>query len=168
MVPLSLSRQTKSIATTLALAAGLFAARVNAIPILMTFGVWALLVGVIGMAAATVTATSLGIIVDNTVHLLTKYLRGIREKGLSVPDAIRYAFRTVGMAVTANAVILSLGFAVLALSTFKINAEMGLLTALAVIIALFVDFLFLPALLMLGDKLKKGEFHGTAQPVTAN
>ncbi len=85
-----------------------------------------------------------------------------------MPDAIRYAFRTVGTAVAANAVILSLGFGVLALSTFKINAEMGLLTALAVIIALFVDFLFLPALLMLGDKLKKGEFHGTAQPVTAN
>ena len=102
------------------------------------------------------------------MHLLTKYLRGIREKGLSVPDAIRYAFRTVGVAVTANAVILAMGFAVLALSTFKINAEMGLLTALAVIIALFVDFLFLPALLMLGHNLKKGEIHGTAQPVTAN
>ncbi len=140
----------------------------NAIPILMTFGVWALLVGIVGMAAATVTATSLGIIVDNTVHLLTKYLRGIRENGLSVPDAIRYAFRTVGMAVAANAVILTLGFSVLALSTFKINAEMGLLTALAVIIALIVDFLFLPALLMLGYKSTKGETYGTAQTVTAN
>jgi len=139
----------------------------NAIPILMTFGVWALLVGIVGMAAATVTATSLGIIVDNTVHLLTKYLRGIREKGLSVPDAIRYAFRTVGMAVAANAVILTLGFSVLALSTFKINAEMGLLTALAVIIALIVDFLFLPALLMLGYKSTKGETYGTAQTVTS-
>ena len=139
----------------------------NAIPILMTFGVWALLVGVVGLAAATVTTTSLGIIVDNTVHLLTKYQRGIRENGLAVPDAIRYAFRTVGMAVAVNAVILATGFAVLALSTFKINAEMGLLTALAVIIALFVDFLFLPALLMLGYNLKKGKSHVSAQPVTA-
>lgn len=129
----------------------------NAIPILMTFGLWALLVGIVGLAAATVTATSLGIIVDNTVHLLTKYLRGVREKGLAVPDAIRYAFRTVGTAVAANAMILTLGFGVLALSTFKINAEMGLLTAMAVVVALIVDFLLLPALLMLGHRKTEGE-----------
>ena len=140
----------------------------NAIPIAMTFGVWAILVGMVGMAAATVTATSLGIIVDNTVHLLTKYQRGIRENGLSVPDAIRYAFRTVGTAVAANALILAIGFSVLALSTFKINAEMGLLTALAVIIALIVDFFFLPALLMLGHNLKKGQSNAAVQPALAS
>ena len=132
----------------------------NAIPILITFGLWAALVGIVGLAAATVTATSLGIIVDNTVHLLTKYQRGIREKGLEVPDAIRYAFRMVGTAVAANALILTLGFAVLALSTFKINAEMGLLTAMAVVVALIIDFLLLPALLMLGHRRKSRERKG--------
>jgi len=146
---------------------GLLSLIPNAIPIAMTFGVWAVLVGMVGMAAATVTATSLGIIVDNTVHLLTKYQRGIREKGLSVPDAIRYAFRTVGTAVAANAVILAIGFSVLALSTFKINAEMGLLTAIAVVIALIVDFFFLPALLMFGYNLRKGETHAVIQPSPA-
>ena len=146
---------------------GLLSLIPNAIPIAMTFGVWAVLVGMVGMAAATVTATSLGIIVDNTVHLLTKYQRGIREKGLSVPDAIRYAFRTVGAAVAANALILAIGFSVLALSTFKINAEMGLLTAIAVVIALIVDFFFLPALLMLGYNFRKGETHAVIQPSPA-
>ncbi len=132
----------------------------NAIPILITFGLWAALVGIVGLAAATVAATSLGIIVDNTVHLLTKYQRGIREKGLEVPDAIRYAFSMVGTAVAANALILALGFAVLSLSTFKINAEMGLLTAMAVVVALIVDFLLLPALLMLGHRRKETETKG--------
>ena len=146
---------------------GLLSLVPNAMPIAMTFGVWAILVGLVGMAAATVTATSLGIIVDNTVHLLTKYQRGLREKGLDTPDAIRYAFRTVGTAVAANAVILALGFAVLALSTFKINAEMGLLTAMAVVIALIVDFFFLPALLMLGHSLKKGKTHAVTQSAPA-
>lgn len=121
----------------------------NALPILMTFGIWALLVGRVGMAAATVTATSLGIIVDNTVHLLTKYQRGRQENHYDVADAIRYAFRTVGIAVVVNALILSFGFAVLATSTFRINSEMGLLTALAVLVALVVDLLLVPALLML-------------------
>ena len=129
-------------------ALGIFSLVPNSIPIFMTFGVWALTVGQVGMAAATVSATSLGIIVDDTVHFLTKYVRARREKGLATPDAIRYAFRTVGVAIVSTTLILSAGFAVLSFSTFSINAEMGLLTALAVVIALFVDFLLLPALLM--------------------
>jgi predicted RND superfamily exporter protein len=124
----------------------------NVLPILMTFGLWAILVGRVGMAAATVSATSLGIIVDNTVHFLTKYLRARREHGYGRPEAIEYAFRTVGMAIIANAMILTVGFAFLAFSTFRINVEMGLLTALAIAVALVVDFLLLPALLMVGHK----------------
>ena len=61
----------------------------NAVPVLMTFGLWAVLVGQVGMASATVTATALGIVVDDSVHLLTKFLRGRREKALSREDAIR-------------------------------------------------------------------------------
>jgi len=122
----------------------------NLAPLVMTFGIWALLVGEVGMAAATVSATSLGIIVDNTVHILTKYRRARRESGLNVEGAVRYAFDTVGAAVAANALILALGFSVLAYSSFKITAEMGLLTALAIVIALLVDLFLLPALLLLG------------------
>ena len=60
------------------------------------------------MFAATVSATSLGIIVDNTVHFMTKYLRARRERGFDRPEAIRYAFRTVGAAIAANALILAI------------------------------------------------------------
>ncbi len=122
----------------------------NAVPILMTFGIWALMVGQVGMAAATVTATALGIVVDDTVHFLTKYLRGRREKGLNTEDAIRYAFRTVGPAILTTTMVLTVGFSVLAASTFKINAEMGLLTAMSITLSMIFDFLFLPAMLMLG------------------
>ncbi len=124
----------------------------NAVPILMTFGVWAVLVGQVGMAAATVSATSLGIIVDDTVHFLTKYVRARREKRLDRPQAIRYAFETVGRAMVSTTVILAAGFAVLSASTFKINAQMGLLTSIAIVLALLVDFLLLPALLMVGHQ----------------
>ncbi len=123
----------------------------NLLPILMTYGLWSLLVGRIGMAAATVSATSLGIIVDDTVHFLAKYLRGRREHGYDKPGAIRYAFQTVGRALIANSIILAAGFAFLAFSTFKINVEMGLLTAIAIVIALAFDFLLLPALLLIGS-----------------
>jgi len=122
----------------------------NAAPILVTLGIWALTVGQVGMPAATITATSLGIIVDDTVHFLLKYLRALREKGMQRPAAIRYAFETVGSAMVATTLILAAGFALLAGSSFKINAEMGLLTALAIVVALIIDFLLLPAILMIG------------------
>lgn len=134
---------------------GAFSIIPNAVPVLMTFGVWAILVGQVGMASATVLATALGIVVDDTVHFLSKYLRGRREKGLSPEDAVRYAFSMVGKAITTTTVILAVGFSVLAASTFKINAEMGLLTALAIVLALAFDFLLLPALLLLGKSKKK-------------
>jgi predicted RND superfamily exporter protein len=129
----------------------------NALPVLMTFGAWALIVGQVGMAAATVTATSLGIVVDDTVHFLAKYRRARKEKGLERPEAIRYAFQTVGRAIVSTTVILTFGFGVLALSTFAINSQMGLLTELAILIALPVDFLLLPSLLMIGHKTRKQE-----------
>jgi predicted RND superfamily exporter protein len=129
---------------------GLLSLIPNAIPILVTFGIWALTVGQVGMPAATVSATSLGIIVDDTVHFLIKYLRAIRDKGMVRPDAIRYAFETVGLPIIATTVILASGFALLAASSFKLNNEMGTLTAIAIIVALIVDFLLLPAILMIG------------------
>jgi hypothetical protein len=125
----------------------------NGLPILATFGAWALIVGEVGFSVATVASISLGIIVDDTVHLLSKYVRARRERGGSAADAIRYAFQSVGVAIVVNTVILSTGFLVLLTSSFKVNADMGLLTALAIAFALILDFLFLPTLLLLIDRV---------------
>ena len=149
------------------LSLGLLSLVPNLVPILMTFGVWALLVGQVGMAAATVTATSLGIVVDNTVHFLTKDLRARREKSAGRPAAIEYAFHSVGWAIAANAVILMVGFAVLATSSFKINMEMGLLTAIAILIALIVDFFLLPALLMIGYNQEERHYENNLETQAA-
>jgi len=141
----------------------------NVVPILMTYGLWAVLVGRIGMASATVSATSLGIIVDDTVHFLTKYLHARRSLGYDRPEAIRYAFRTVGRALIANSFILVAGFAFLAFSTFKVNVEMGLMTALAIAVALVFDLLLLPALLLVGyrPQTERGTHHETQPALPA-
>lgn len=117
----------------------------NALPILTTFGVWALLVGTVGFSVAAVGAVAVGLVVDFTVHFLSKYLRARREDGASIEDAIRYAFKTAGAAIFVTTVILAAGFAVLVTSSFKLNADLGLLTALAVIVAMLINFLFLPS-----------------------
>jgi len=127
---------------------GLLSMVPNGLPILITFGAWALIVGEVGFSVATVASISLGIIVDDTVHFLTKYVRARREKDYSPEDAIRYAFRTVGAALVVNTLILVAGFLVLMTSTFKLNVDLGLLTAMAIVFALMLDFLLLPALLL--------------------
>ncbi len=127
---------------------GLLSLIPNLIPAGMAFGVWALIDGQIGMGLSVVTAMTLGIVVDDTIHFLSKYLRARREKGLSAEDSVRYAFSTVGVALWVTTMALVAGFLVLATSSFKLNSEMGLLTAIVIAIALFIDFLLLPPLLI--------------------
>jgi predicted RND superfamily exporter protein len=124
----------------------------NILPAAMAFGVWAWLVGDIGFAVSVVAGLSIGIIVDDTVHFLSKYVHARREKGMSAPDAVRYAFQTVGAAIIGTTFVVAVGFAMLGLSTFRVTSYMGLLTSLTVATALFVDFLLLPALLLTFDR----------------
>ena len=137
----------------------------NGLPLLMTFGAWALLVGEVGFSVATVASISLGIIVDDTVHFLSKYVRARNEKGLSAEDSIRYAYRNVGMAIVVNTIILVVGFLVLTTSSFKLNVDMGLMTIMSILFALLLDFLFLPALLLVMEKDKSSVPKGDTQSV---
>lgn len=136
---------------------GLLSLIPNLVPAGMAFGIWAIVDGEIGLALSVVTAMTLGIVVDDTIHFLSKYLRARREQGLGAEDAVRYAFSTVGVALWVTSVALVAGFLVLATSSFKLNSGMGLLTAIVIAIALIVDFLLLPPLLIRLDKwLSKG------------
>jgi len=127
---------------------GLISMIPNLVPAAMGFGLWGLLVGEIGLGLSIVAGMTLGIVVDDSVHFLSKYLRARREKGLNSEDAVRYAFRTVGMALFTTSVVLIAGFLVLALSSFQLNSGMGILTAIVIAFALIADFLLLPPLLM--------------------
>jgi len=127
---------------------GLISLAPNLIPAGMAFGIWALMVGQVGLSLSVVIGMTLGIVVDDTVHFLSKYLRAKREKGLSSEEAVRYAFNTVGVALWVTSLVLVAGFIVLAQSHFALNAHMGMMTAVTIAIALLMDFLFLPPLLM--------------------
>lgn len=135
---------------------GLISLLPNLAPAGMAFGIWAIFVGQVGMSLSVVTAMTLGIVVDDTVHFLSKYLRARRELGLDATAAVRYAFSTVGMALITTSAILVMGFGVLATSSFEMNAGMGLLTAIVIVCALVSDFLLLPPLLMYIDHGPRG------------
>jgi uncharacterized protein len=127
---------------------GLISLIPNLVPAGMGFGLWGILVGQVGLAVAVVAAMTLGIVVDDTIHFLSKYLRARREGGANPEDAVRTAFRNVGVALAVTSLVLMAGFLVLAGSSFSVNASMGLLTATTIGIALLVDFFLLPPLLM--------------------
>ena len=134
---------------------GLISLVTNALPIFTAFGLWAILVGVVGFSIAAVGAVAVGLIVDFTVHFLAKYLRARREDSASVEQAVRYAFRTAGAAIFLTTIILAAGFSVLVTSTFKLNADLGLLTAIAVILAMLINFLLLPAMFLVADRRRR-------------
>jgi predicted RND superfamily exporter protein len=127
---------------------GLISLIPNLAPALLAFGVWGMVVGRVGLALSIIVSMTLGIVVDDAVHFLSKYLRARRELGMSPSDAVRYAFHTVGAAIWITTVALVAGFLILALSGYRMNADMGLMTAITITLALALDFFLLPTLLM--------------------
>lgn len=134
---------------------GLISLIPNLIPAGVAFGIWGLVDGRVGLGLSVVTGMTLGIVVDDTVHFISKYRRARIEQGLSSEEAIRYAFSTVGVALWVTSLVLVCGFIVLAQSNFQMNSGMGLMTSITIAVALWVDFLFLPPILMALDKDKK-------------
>ncbi len=128
----------------------------NFIPALMGFGVWGLIVGEVGLSLSVVVAMTISIVVDDTVHFLSKYQRAQREYGHPPDDAVRYAFRTAGPALSTTTIVLVAGFLILLLSPLIPTAQVGLLTAMVIGFALLADLLFLPPLLLAVERLSAG------------
>ncbi len=134
---------------------GIISLAPNLIPVVIGFGLWGLIYTEVNMALAVVVSMTLGIVVDDTVHFLSKYLRAKREKGYSTERAITYAYTHVGKALVVSSIVLTVGFVVLMMSPFALNSDMATLTTWIISIALFVDFLLLPVLLLKFDKDEK-------------
>ncbi|MEO1897544.1 MAG: MMPL family transporter, partial [Cycloclasticus sp.] len=134
---------------------GIISLAPNLVPVVIGFGLWGLIYSEVNMALAIVVSMTLGIVVDDTVHFLSKYLRAKREKGYSTERAITYAYTHVGKALVVSSIVLTVGFLVLMMSPFALNSDMATLTTWIISIALFVDFLLLPVLLLKFDKDEK-------------
>lgn len=131
---------------------GLLSLIPNLAPAGVAFGIWALVDGNIGIGLSIVMGMTLGIVVDDTVHFISKYRRARIENSLASEEAVRYAFSTVGSAMWITSAVLVCGFVVLSFSNFLMNSHMGLLTAITIAIALFMDLFLLPPLLMAFDR----------------
>lgn len=116
------------------------------------------LMGWLGVAldfmTITIAAIAMGIAVDDTIHYLHRYQEEA-ERG-DAGSAIEATHRSVGQALLYTTVIICAGFAMLGFSDFVPSVLFGLLTALAIALALLTDLLLLPALLLLTEHRKPG------------
>ncbi|MYD45305.1 MAG: MMPL family transporter [Gammaproteobacteria bacterium] len=127
----------------------------NLTPAILGFGVWGLTVGQVGLALSVVVAMTIGIVVDDTVHFLGKYLRARRELNFGPEAAVRYSFDTAGRALLTTTFVLVAGFLIFVFSPFVPTAQVGILTALIIGFALVADLTLLPALLLWVDSDSK-------------
>ena len=139
---------------------GLISLLPNMLPPAVALGFFSLYQSEVGFWTTFVTATAIGLIVDATVHILTKYRYARIELHQNSIDAVRYSFATVGTALWVSSFVLIAGFMVLTYSPFLINAMLGLVVSLTILTAILLDFLLLPPLLIALDSRD----HDTATP----
>lgn len=130
---------------------GLLSMIPNVAPPIVIYGLWTLTVGHVNHAVAMTFSITMGLIVDDTIHLMSKYLDG-RRCGLSPEQAIAESLASSGAAVVVSSLTLGIGFLLLSLSRFTVNDTLSLLTAGIIFMALLFDLIFLPVLLVRLDR----------------
>ena len=126
----------------------------NFVPALLLFGLWGYIQGNVGLGGSVVVAVAIGIIVDDTIHFMTHYLRD-RRKGRSAAEAVRTTFGAVGPALGTTTAILAAGFLVFSASGYEPGVQLGFMVTLTIVFALIADFLLLPPILMAIDRTKE-------------
>lgn len=127
----------------------------NLLTVGLTFGTMALLGMSFDTNSAFVACLGIGIAVDDTIHIASRYQRA-REEGSPTPTAAaQYALTHAGYPVVLTSILLVLGFSVLCLSSFKPTFQVGLMSAILVGYALVLDLVLLPTLLITADRTRK-------------
>lgn len=137
---------------------GLISLIPNIMPAAFGFAFWYLYSGDVGLGLTCVVIITIGIVVDDTVHFLAKYKKALQDNHGDTEQAVRVAFRQVGPALFITTLVLSAGFAVLALSQIVINSALGQVTAAILLAAFVLDVLLLPVLLMVLDRNRKKQY----------
>jgi len=125
---------------------GLIALVPSIVPILMT-GALLVLLGInLDLGTMIVGAMTMGIAVDDAIHVMSRYLRA-RRQGNNTQEAIDLAMGEAGRAVVFTSLILVTGFSLMLFGSFIPYIYTGLFAATIMALALIGDLIVLPALL---------------------
>jgi len=126
--------------------AGLVSMVPNVFPVVVIFGAMGWLGVLIDVGTMMTASVALGVAVDDTLHFLTWYRRGLDE-GRDRKGAVTLAYERCATAMSQTTLIGGLGLAVFAFSTFTPTQRFGYLMLALLAAALVGDLIFLPAVL---------------------
>ena len=121
---------------------------VNSIPVSVIFGFMGWMDMPLDMMTITIAAISIGIAVDDTIHYIYRYMQEYKKHG-DIKNAIFNSHASIGKAMFYTSTIIMIGFSVLLLSNFIPTIYFGVLTMIAMFMAIVADLLLLPVLLIL-------------------
>ncbi len=126
----------------------------NVLPVAVVLGVMGWLKIPLDMMTITIAAIGIGIAVDDTIHYIHRFKREFQKDRRYLPTMHR-CHRSIGHAMYYTSITIIIGFSILVLSNFIPSVYFGLLTGLAMLIALLADLTLLPQLLILAKPFGK-------------
>ncbi|OUS32545.1 hypothetical protein A9Q99_00280 [Gammaproteobacteria bacterium 45_16_T64] len=131
----------------------------NLIPAVMAFGIWAFISGKVGFGVSIGITVTLGIVVDDTIHFLSKYQYAKERLKLSNVECVRYAMDNVGVAMMLTTAMMVIAFGAMLFSNFTPNQDIALITIITIFCAVLVDLILLPIILLklFDDKIQPSE-----------
>ncbi len=132
---------------------GLISIAPNLFPATIVFGLWGVFQGELSPYILMLFSISIGIVVDDSVHVLSKYISALRD-GATPDNAVRHALDRAGSAITITTLSLAVGTFLLVFSNTFHFQNVALMITPIIIVALLLDLLFLPPLLLWLDRRK--------------
>ena len=127
---------------------GLFSLIPNTLPFVLLFGVWALFSGEISQASCMAFTMVIGVVVDDSIHFISKFREA--KRSMLLDDALNKTFDFVGQAITVGTIAFIVDGLLIYLASGSIPmATMGAFILLTFIMAWLCDMLLMPAILVL-------------------
>ncbi len=115
----------------------------NILPVVLTMGVMGGLGLSLNFATAMISSIAIGISVDNTIHVLIRYSREIRDESV-IEKALENTIWSTGRALMFTSVVMGAGCGLFVLSDFAPIKSFGGLMVLTIFTALMMDMFILP------------------------
>ena len=115
-----------------------------------TFGAATLVIGHLNIISVCFSIFLIGLGIDYSVSFINGYL-ALRHELYELPEALRETAETTGKGILTSAIITALAFSTALVTGFPGLAELGLISAMGVLLCALATFIFLPALIVLSD-----------------
>jgi predicted RND superfamily exporter protein len=115
-----------------------------------TFGAATLVLGHLNIISVCFAVFLIGLGIDFSVSFINGYLT-LRQELYEIPEALRETAETTGSGILTSAITTALAFSTAMVTGFPGLAELGLISAMGVLLCALSTFIFLPALIALSD-----------------